>query len=274
MPRKLFCEISPFTYRLSMEKEILKRHLKDFIHKIRFSKERTTDNLPVVIYRHNSLIRRRLGNVNMQLQENKATNLALAVKNIDGLLILPGETFSVWKQIGRTTERKGYKEGLVIAKGAPGQGIGGGLCQLSNLIHWMVLHSDLTIAEHHHHDALDLFPDYGRQIPFGTGTSISYNYIDYRVRNDTSNTYQLRLWVDGEYLRGELRAVDPQPHTFHIHAENEYFSREGDVIYRNGQVFRDTIDATTGNVIESQLIRTNHARVMYECPPNIEIREN
>lgn len=274
MPRKLFCEISPFTYRLSMEKEILKRHLKDFIHKIRFARERTTDNLPVVIYRHNSLIRRRLGNVNMQLQENKATNLALAVKNIDGLLIRPGETFSVWKQIGRTTERKGYKEGLVIAKGAPGQGIGGGLCQLSNLIHWMVLHSDLTIAEHHHHDALDLFPDYGRQIPFGTGTSISYNYIDYRVRNDTSNTYQLRLWVDGEYLRGELRAVDPQPHTFHIHAENEYFSREGDVIYRNGQVFRDTIDATTGNVIESKLIRTNHARVMYECPPNIEIRDN
>ena len=274
MPRKLFCEISPFTYRLSMEKEILKRHLKDYIHKIRFARERTTNNLPVVIYRHNSLIRRRLGNVNMQLQENKATNLALAVKNIDGLLIRPGETFSVWKQIGRTTERKGYKEGLVIAKGAPGQGIGGGLCQLSNLIHWMVLHSDLTIAEHHHHDALDLFPDYGRQIPFGTGTSISYNYIDYRVRNDTKNTYQLRLWVDGEYLRGELRAVDPQPHTFHIHAENEYFSREGDVIYRNGQVFRDTIDATTGNVIESQLIRTNHARVMYECPPNIEIREN
>ena len=274
MPRKLFCEISPFTYRLSMEKEILKRHLKDFIHKIRFARERTTDNLPVVIYRHNSLIRRRLGNVNMQLQENKATNLALAVKNIDGLLIRPGETFSVWKQIGRTTERKGYKEGLVIAKGAPGQGIGGGLCQLSNLIHWMVLHSDLTIVEHHHHDALDLFPDYGRQIPFGTGTSISYNYLDYRVRNDTSNTYQLRLWVDGEYLRGELRAVDPQPHTFHIHAENEYFSREGDVIYRNGQVFRDTIDANTGNAIESQLIRTNHARVMYECPPNIEIRES
>ena len=274
MPRKLFCEISPFTYRLSMEKEILKRHLMDYIHKIRFARERTTDNLPVVIYRHNSLIRRRLGNVNMQLQENKATNLALAVKNIDGLLIRPGETFSVWKQIGRTTERKGYKEGLVIAKGAPGQGIGGGLCQLSNLIHWMVLHSDLTIAEHHHHDALDLFPDYGRQIPFGTGTSISYNYLDYRVRNDTNNTYQLRLWVDGEYLRGELRAVDPQPHTFHIHTENEYFSREGDVIYRNGQVFRDTIDATTGNVIESQLIRTNHARVMYECPPNIEIRDN
>jgi vancomycin resistance protein VanW len=273
MKRILFCELCPFAYRLSTEKEILKRHLKDTLHKTRFAHERTQDSLPVVVYRHNSLIRRRLGNVNMQLQENKATNLALAVQHIDGLLIRPGETFSVWKQVGRTTQRKGYKEGLTIAKGQPSQGIGGGLCQLSNLIHWLVLHSDLTITEHHHHDGLDLFPDYGRQIPFGTGTSISYNYIDYRVRNDTANTYQLRLHVDGEYLCGELHAAESLPHTFHIHAENEYFSREQGVVYRNGQVFRDIIDRTTGQVLDSQLIRTNHARVMYECPPDVVIHE-
>ena len=273
MKRILFCELCPFAYRLSTEKEILKRHLKDTLHKTRFAHERTQDSLPVVVYRHNSLIRRRLGNVNMQLQENKATNLALAVQHIDGLLIRPGETFSVWKQVGRTTQRKGYKEGLTIAKGQPSQGIGGGLCQLSNLIHWLVLHSDLTITEHHHHDGLDLFPDYGRQIPFGTGTSISYNYIDYRVRNDTANTYQLRLHVDGEYLCGELHAAETLPHTFHIHAENEYFSREQGIVYRNGQVFRDIIDRTTGQVLDSQLIRTNHARVMYECPPDVVIHE-
>ena len=147
------------------------------------------------------------------------------------------------------------------------------MCQLSNLIHWMVLHSDLTIVEHHHHDALDLFPDFGRQIPFGTGTSISYNYIDYRVRNDSALTYQLKLWVDDEYLHGELRATEPLEHTFHIHAENEYFSREAGVVYRNGQVYRDIIDRNSGNCLESQLIRTNHARVMYECPPSMEIRE-
>ena len=272
MKRKLFCEISPFTYRLSMEKEILKRHLKDLLRKTLFAKERTEVPLPVLVYRHNSLIRRRLGNVNMQLQENKATNLSLAVSHINGLLIHPGETFSVWKLIGRTSQRKGYKEGLTIAKGQPAQGIGGGLCQLSNLIHWMVLHSELTITEHHHHDGLDLFPDFGRQIPFGTGTSISYNYIDYRVKNETDNTYQLRLWVDDEYLCGELRAAEILPYTFHIHAENEYFSREGDVVFRNGQVFRDTIDRISGRCLDSQLIRTNHAKVMYDMPPSVIIR--
>ena len=294
--RKLFCEISPFTYRLSMEKEILKRYLKDFLQGTHFVKEKSESSLAVLVYRRNSLIRRRLGNVNMQLQENKATNLALAVPHIDGVIIHPGETFSVWKLVGRTTKRKGYKEGLTIAKGKPNQGIGGGLCQLSNLIHWLILHSELTITEHHHHDGLDLFPDFGRQIPFGTGTSISYNYLDYRFKNETTNTYQLRLWVDDEYLCGELRAEEMQPHTFHIHAEDEYFSRErpregqlvgeqssgmGDgtagmegIIYRNGKVYRDVIDRTTGICVESQLIRTNHARVMYECPPSIVIQDN
>lgn len=269
MKRKLFCETSPLAYRISMEKEILKRRLKDMLGSTHFARERSTTPLPVVVYRHNSLIRRRLGNVNMQLQENKATNLALAVTHIDGLLIHPGETFSVWKQIGRTTKRKGYKEGLTIAKGQPSQGIGGGLCQLSNLIHWMVLHSELTITEHHHHDALDLFPDFGRQIPFGTGTSISYNYIDYRVKNNTANTYQLRLSVDDEYLCGELRAAEQLPHTFHIHAENEFFSQEDGIIYRNGEVYRDTIDRTTGQCVDSRIIRTNHAKVMYELPPDV-----
>lgn len=269
MKRKLFCEICPFTYRLSIEKGIMTRHLKDFFGKTQFARQRNETPLPVAVYCHKSLIRRRLGNVDMQLQENKATNLALAVAHIDGLIIRPGETFSLWRMVGRTTKRKGYKEGLVIAKGQPSKGIGGGMCQLSNLIHWMVLHSDLTISEHHHHDGLDLFPDFGRQIPFGTGTSISYNYLDYRFRNDTAFTYQLRLFVDGEYLCGELRAEEHQPHTFHIHAENERFTRENGVVYRNGLVFRDVIDPVTGRILESQLIRTNHARVMYDCPPEI-----
>ena len=115
MKRKLFCELSPLTYRISMEKEILKRHVKDLFQSTRFAKERSEDSLPILVYRHNSLIRRRLGNVNMLLQENKATNLVLAVAHIDGLKIHPGETFSVWKLVGRTGRKKGYKEGLIIA---------------------------------------------------------------------------------------------------------------------------------------------------------------
>ena len=264
-PKRNFCEISPFTYFISKEKEIQKRYVQDLFHKIRFAKTLQAEKLPFRVKTHKSLIRRRLGNVDMQLQENKAVNLKLASAHLQGVLIRPGETFSLWRLVGRTSARKGYKEGLTISKSQTGKGIGGGLCQLSNLIHWMVLHSDLTIVEQHHHDSVDLFPDFNRQVPFGTGTSISYNYLDYRFRNDTDCTFQLFVYVDDEYLCGELYSSAEPKYSYHIHAEGEYFAREEDGnIYRNGTVVRDTVDKKTGAVTDRETIRTNHAKVLYE----------
>ena len=264
MKRKLFCEISPLTYKISMEKEIILRNIKDMFSKETFSIEKTTEKLPVTIYKHNSLIRRKLGNVNMELQENKAKNLSLASPKISGILIKPGETFSFWKLVGRCLEKDGYKEGLTISSGRPSSGIAGGMCQLTNLIHWMILHTDMQITEHHHHDQIDLFPDFKRVIPFGTGTSIMYNYLDYRFKNTTNLTYQLIIYVTDEYLCGELRANNRQDYKYHIQAEDIYFSKEKDGIYRNGKVYREKNDCKTGNCISKELIRVNHAKVCYD----------
>ena len=272
MRRKLFCEISPWTFRLSVEKCILARKLSDKLKMVRFAQTKSSIPLPVVVYRHNSLIRRKLGNTDLALQENKAVNLSLAAPRVNNILIRPGETFSFWKLVGRDDARHGYMEGLTIAHGRPSRGIGGGLCQFTNLIHWMVMHSDLTIVEHHHHDGLDLFPDYNRQIPFGTGTSIVFNYLDYRFRNDSENTYQILVYTDGEYLRGELRAAEPLRCSYHINVRDEYFSRENGVVYRNGIVERQVIDKTTGNSLRCDIIRRNHARVMYDTS-HLVIRE-
>lgn len=247
-----------------MEKCILLRKIKDRISNDKFAKERTNDKLPFVIYKHNSLIRRRLGNVNMDLQENKAKNLALAAPKVNGIIIKPGETFSLWTLVGRCREKDGYREGLTIASGKPSSGIGGGMCQLSNLIHWMILHTDMEITEHHHHDQIDLFPDFKRVIPFGTGTSIVYNYLDYRFKNTTNLTYQLIIYVDGEYLRGELRANERQNYKYHILDENVFFTKENDGVYRNGKVYRLKNDCKTGKCISKELIKVNHARVCYD----------
>jgi vancomycin resistance protein VanW len=270
MKRKLFCEISPTTYKISMEKEILLRNIKDLLTKDKFATEKSIDKLPVVIYKHNSLIRRKLGNVNMELQENKAKNLSLASPKINGIIIKPGETFSFWKLVKRCKEKDGYKEGLTISSGKPSSGIGGGMCQLSNLIHWMILHTDMKITEHHHHDQIDLFPDFKRVIPFGTGTSIVYNYLDYRFKNTTDLTYQLIIYVTDEYLCGELRADKRQDYKYHISSEDVFFSKEEDGIYRNGKVYREKNDCNTGKCISKELIRVNHAKVCYDTS-NLDI---
>ena len=167
--------------------------------------------------------------------------------------------------MGRCSEKYGYKEGLTIASGKPSSGIGGDMCQMSNLIHWMVLHTDMKITEHHHHDQIDLFPDFKRVIPFGTGTSITYNYLDYRFKNTTDITYQLIIRVTDEYLKGELRANKRQKHKYHISAEDVFFSREKDGnVYRNGKVYRKKIARETGNIVSKEIIRENHARVCYD----------
>ncbi len=271
MARKLFCEISPFTYYLSSQKEILRRRLQNRRMRGVFARQKQQQKLPVCVYRHTSLIRRRLGDVDMQLQENKAVNLSLAAPRVNGVLIRPGEVFSFWELVGDLTKAAGYREGLVIARGRPSRGIGGGMCQFTNLIHWMVLHTDLVITEHHHHDGVDLFPDYGRVIPFGTGTSILYNYLDYRFRNDTPHTWQLITYVDGEYLRGELRCSARPAQACHIQCRNEEFVTEADGVWRNNEIWRVTVDARTGARLSEELLRKNHARLAYqrpEPPPN------
>ena len=155
MARRLFGELSPLTYAIAVKRQIALRKVRDLRARTSFARARSAEPLPVSVYRHNSLIRRKLGNVDLELQENKAVSLALAAPYIDGILIRPGETFSFWQLVGKCTARKGYRTGLTINHSGPDSGIGGGMCQFTNLLHWMVLHSPLEICLLYTSDAAD-----------------------------------------------------------------------------------------------------------------------
>ena len=272
--RKLFCEYGPVCYQLSLRKERLVRHAKDLAGRQRFAATRQTEPLPALVKGHCSVIRRRLAGVDPRLQEGKARNLELAAAKVNRLIIAPGETFSFWRTVGNATRRKGYQEGLTISGGKLGQGIGGGLCQLANLIHWLVLNSPLTVTElHHHSDAL--FPDERRTVPFGTGTSVFYNNVDYRFRNDTGQPVQLLIWLREDELCGELRSLQPFPCRYRLVEENSHYARLEDGYYRLSQVYKLTIDRTTGTVLRRERILDNRSRVLFDpalIPPE-ELRE-
>ena len=263
MKRKLFCELGPVAYQISLKKEILRRDVKDLCSKETVARARQAEALPVLVKCHSSVLLRRLEGVDMRLQENKVTNIRLACQKVNGVIIRPGETFSFWRTVGPTTAKRGYKEGLVIGTGNLSSGVGGGMCQMANLIHWLVLNSPLTVTElHHHTDAL--FPDERRRVPFGTGTSIFYNNVDYRFRNDTDATVQLLTWVEGDELCGELRSDTDFPYRYKIVEENHHFRKEGADYYRISQVYRLVIDKATGEQVRKELILANHSRVMYD----------
>lgn len=275
MARKLFCEICPAFYKVSEAKEVSRRYIKDFASKEKIAKKRDEENsLPNIVKSHSSILVRKLHGVDIQLQENKVTNIRIACTKVNGIIINPGETFSYWRTIGKATEKKGYKKGLVVMNEGIGSGYGGGLCQMANMIHWLVLNSPLEVTElHHHSDAL--FPDERRRVPFGTGTSVYYNNVDYRFKNTTDQKVQILVWIEGGELCGELRSEKAYPYRYKLVEENNHFRKEGDDYYRISQVYRLVIDKETNEQVRKELILDNHSRVMYDHSliPADQIRE-
>ena len=185
----------------------------------RWAGERKEELLPCIQFSHATPLLRKLRGEEMEWQRNKVVNLRLAAARLNGILLHPGETFSYWKLIGRPSRRKGYREGMVLFLGRIGSDVGGGLCQLSNLIFWMTLHTPLTVTERYRHSH-DVFPDANRTQPFGSGATCAYPHRDLMIRNDTDQDFQLCIRVGKTHLEGQWRAMTPPSRRYEIVERN------------------------------------------------------
>jgi vancomycin resistance protein VanW len=252
---------SSLRLKLAREYYILRRCFNNMQSKTNWSKQTDENIVQHQVFSHKSLILRPLKDVEMYLQENKRTNLEIAIRHLNNTIIKPGQTFSFWHQVGRPTKAKGYLEGLVLKQGKIEKGTGGGLCQLGNLLFWIAAHSPLTICERHRH-SFDVFPDVNRNVPFGAGATLSYNYIDLRIKNETQNTFQLKLWLDDEYLNGELLSSEKIKSEFRVEERNHIIKQQIWGGYtRHNQIFR--IETCEIGEINESLLAENHAIMMY-----------
>lgn len=241
----------------------MKRQLQWMTDGRKYASNKSPIQLPYLVFEHRTPLYRKLRDVDMQMQENKVINLNIAIAALSGTTISPGEVFSYWKGIGRPTKRKGYVNGMILHYGKVTSGIGGGLCQLSNLIYWITLHSPLTVTERHRH-SYDVFPDSRRDQPFGSGATCSYNYLDLQITNQTTERYQLLLYIEGNELAGEWRSDTSTAVRYDVYEENHYFTKEwwGGTI-RHNQIYRNVF-SHDGTFIRNEFITENHALTMYD----------
>lgn len=239
-----------------------KRYWQWLLHSGNKAKVRRADPLDYQATSHATPLLRSLRNVDMQLQYNKITNLRLAAGKLDGLLIRPGETFSYWRSIGKPTRRKGYLDGMVLYSGRFRSGTGGGLCQLSNLIYWMTLHTPLTVTERHRH-SYDVFPDEHRTQPFGSGATCAYNYLDLQMKNNTEHTYQLNLHLDDTHLHGEWRCEAEQMYRYEVYEADHVISLEPWGGYIRSNIIRRKVLTRSGALAADEAVAENHALMMY-----------
>jgi vancomycin resistance protein VanW len=229
-----------------------------------YSGERVFHDLPARVKKHQSVLIRKLGDSDVQLQKNKVENLKIVVSCLDGLLIRPGETFSFCKLVGRPTRSRGFLEGMELVAGEARPGVGGGMCQASNLLFWLALHSPLSVIERHHH-SFDPFPDQGRVLPFASGATVMFNYRDLRFENRTPHTFQLRLWMDKKCLNGDLRCSERLRHSYKVFERNHRYECVDGEWFRGNELWRRVVDKDDGGkTIKKEFLFANFARVKYE----------
>lgn len=248
-----------------------KRYLYWLIVSKQLTKRISNETLPCLFFEHETVLLRQLKDVDMHLQYNKIMNLRLAAEKLNGVVLHPGETFSYWRLIGKPTYRKGYLDGVTLSHGKVMPGCGGGLCQLSNLIYWMTLHTPLTVTERHRH-GYDVFPDASRSQPFGSGATCFYPYGDLMIRNTTEQRFQLCVRVGPVNLEGAWRSDKPPAYTYKVVERNHFFNSEYWGGYsRHNELYRQISDKS-GKLISEEIITENHALTMYS--PLIKLPQN
>lgn len=239
----------------------LKRRIKWLRESKNYASTTVIDSLSHLIFEHKSMLLRPLQGVDMIYQKNKITNLSLAISKINGLVIQPGEVFSLWYLVGNPTASRGYLPGLVLESGKVSYGVGGGLCQLGNLLYWMVLHTDLEVVERWRH-GYDVFPDVNRKIPFGAGATLAFNHVDLMLRNNSKNATQIKLWLTETHLHGAIYSDTPKKASYEVIEKNHQFTQEWWGSYvRHNEIWR--VAKTGEDERTEELVTQNHAIMMY-----------
>ncbi len=243
---------------------IFKRRMFWWFGTNNFSTSFIANTLPEEITTHQTPLIRQLKDVDMKLQFNKITNLKIAAKQLSGVIIKPGEVFSFWYLVGQPSWWKGYKKGMVLSEGKVISGIGGGLCQMGNLIFWMALHTPLTIVERYRH-SYDVFPDANRTQPFGSGATLAFNYIDLQIKNETEQDFQLKTWLSEKYLHGGFYSSSSIQKLYKVIEQNHKMIHQPWGGYtRHNEILREIYDNASMELLHKELVTANHAIMMYQ----------
>lgn len=226
--------------------------------------------LPNLVFETSALMVNENSGFDIQFQYNKVHNLQLAAKTMDKLVIAPNETFSFFWLTRHADRYTRYKDGLNLVNGKIVGSYGGGLCQLSNMLFWLFLHTPMTIVERHGH-AAESFPSTTEDLPCGTDATVSEGWLDLKVRNDTDNIFQIAIHFDDNYMYGEILSQRPVNTEYTVFNSSVSYIKRNEKIYQVSVVCREETDQETGEHTQRELY-TNQCEIAYSLPDNIEVK--
>lgn len=133
----------------------------------------------------------------------RVQNITAAAARFHGLLVAPGETFSMAKALGDISLDNGFAEALIIYGGRTIKGVGGGVCQVSTTLFRTAFFAGYPIVERHPHAYRVSYYEKtsGNHIDpklAGMDATVYVPYVDFRFTNDTQYWLLMETYVNPE----------------------------------------------------------------------------
>ncbi len=133
--------------------------------------------------------------------EARIQNIVTAASQYHGLLIAPGETFSMGSVLGDVSLENGYAEALIIYGGRTIKGVGGGVCQVSTTLFRTVFFAGFPIIERYSHAyrvpyyEMDASGHVDTQFA-GMDATVYFPLVDFKFQNDTPYWMLMETYVN------------------------------------------------------------------------------
>ncbi|MEG0283373.1 MAG: VanW family protein [Erysipelotrichales bacterium] len=228
MSRILLSEVFPFLLPLRIKQKKLFFYNELEHDDNTYASIINQEKLGYCAYHNKSLLINENSGADIKYQYNKVHNLKICSKTMNKILIKPNETFSFWWLAKNHKQYGEYKPGLNLIKGKLSEVEGGGLCQLSNLLYDLFLHSPLDIVERKAHDSVSIAPTNSL---LGVDATLNEGWIDLKVKNRTPYTFQVNLSFDEDYIYGSLN-VDTD-----LKVKYEIYNSKNEVVKNDGLYF-------------------------------------
>lgn len=130
----------------------------------------------------------------------RVQNIEAAAKSFHGLLIAPGETFSMASQLTDISLDNGYAEALIIVGNQTIKGVGGGVCQVSTTLFRAAFFTGFPIAERYAHAYRVYYYEKTagnrlNQDLAGLDATVFVPLVDFKFTNDTPYWLLMETYV-------------------------------------------------------------------------------
>jgi hypothetical protein len=175
----------------------VKRGIENALSRFAPLREGSTTDFPFILSESVSPLHTVTDPREQPLQLGKIQNLRLACRLIHHRILLPGQVFSFWRQVGPPWRLRGFVHGREVREGCVIPTPGGGLCQLSGSLVEAVSAVDFELVERHRHTALpvDVSHDARRD------ATVFWNYADLRFRAQFPLLFEAYLTEDALVVR-------------------------------------------------------------------------